>query len=358
MIKIQNIYYMLAYAFQILHEDSYKKIAVEDFEQADDLLAAILAKGIANQIKRGLGREYISYTDSLSSPHGKINISASIKSQTFLKRQLVCEFDEFSENAYVNQIIKTTALMLIRSDEVKQEQKKALKKVMLYFHAVDTLNPREIQWAGIKYNSNNATYKMLINICYLVIEALLPTTQEGSRKSSQFKDDHLHRLFEKFVLEYYRKHYPEYNASAAQIDWNTDDGIVDLLPIMKSDITLEYGEKILIIDTKYYGHTLQTNSLYNSHSIHSGNLYQIFTYIKNKDVHRSGDVSGMLLYAKTDEDITPDNTYLMGGNRISVKTLNLDKNFEGIRSQLDKISDEWIYSKSTNSESLISSETV
>ena len=341
MIKIQNIYYMLAYAFQVLQEDSYKKIAVEDFEQAEDLLAAILAKGIANQIKRGLGREYISQTDSLSSPHGKINISSSLNSQTILKRQLVCEFDEFSENAYVNQIIKTTALMLIRSDEVKQEQKKSLKKVMLYFHAVDTLHPHEIQWTGIKYNSNNSTYKMLINICYLVIEALLPMTQEGTRKMSQFKDDHLHRLFEKFVLEYYRKHYPNYKVSASQIEWNTDDGVIDLLPTMKSDITLECGEKILIIDTKYYGRTLQTNTLFNSRSIHSGNLYQIFTYVKNKDVQHSGDVSGLLLYAKTDEEIAPDNNYLMDGNRISVKTLDLDKNFGGIKSQLDKIVDDW-----------------
>ena len=347
MIKIQNIYYMLAYAFQVLHEDSYKRIAVEDFEQAEDLLAAILAKGIANQVKRGLGREYISRIDNLNSPHGKISISASIKSMIIQKRQLVCESDEFSENAYANQIIKTTALMLIRSDEVKQEQKKTLKKVILYFQAVDKLNPQKIRWTGIKYNRNNATYKMLINICYLVIEALLPTTQEGSRKMSQFKDDHLHRLFEKFVLEYYRKHYPKpYYVSAAQIDWNTDDGIVSLLPTMKTDITLEYGEKILIIDTKYYGRSLQTNNLYNSRSIHSGNLYQIFAYVKNKDVHHSGDVSGLLLYAKTDEDITPDDkSYLIDGNRISVKTLDLNKDFKEIRNQLDKIVDEWINPK-------------
>jgi 5-methylcytosine-specific restriction enzyme subunit McrC len=51
---------MLAYAFQVLNEDCYKKVALEDFENAENLLAAILAKGIANQIKRGLGREYIS----------------------------------------------------------------------------------------------------------------------------------------------------------------------------------------------------------------------------------------------------------------------------------------------------------
>ena len=332
---------MLAYAFQVLNEDSYKKVALEDFENAENLLAAILAKGIANQIKRGLGREYVSRVAALSSPHGKINISSSLKAQTIRKKQLICEFDEFSVNAYVNQVLKTTALLLIRSDEVTGEQKKALKKVMLYFHAVETLNPSNIQLSGIKYHSNNSTYKILINICYLIIEALLPTKKEESRKLPQFKDDHMHRLFERFVLKYYQKHYPNYKASASQIDWNTDDGVVDLLPAMKSDITLEHDGKILIIDTKYYGRTMQTNSLYNSRSIHSANLYQIFTYVKNKDIHHSGDVSGVLLYAKTDEEITPDNSYRMDGNRISVKTLDLDKEFAGIKSQLNKIVDEW-----------------
>jgi len=340
MIKIQNIYYMLAYAFQVLHEDRYKDIAFENFEHVEDLLATILAKGIAHQIKKGLGREYISHTDALSSPRGKINISASLKSRTLLKRQLICEFDEFSENAYVNQILKTTALILLRSGEVKQNRKKSLKKVMLYFHDVDTLRLSEINWTGIKYHSNNSTYKMLINICYLVIEALLPNMQEGTMKISHFKDEQMHRLFEKFVLEYYRKHYPLYNASAAHINWNTDDE-TDLLPIMKTDITLKHGRKVLIIDTKYYSRTLQSNILYNSHSIHSSNLYQIFAYVKNKDVSRSGDVSGVILYAKTDEEISPNNSYIMDGNKVSVRTLDLDKDFKGIRDQLDRIVDEW-----------------
>jgi hypothetical protein len=30
---------------------------------------------------------------------------------------------------------------------------------------------------------------------------------------------------------------------------------------------------------------------------------------------------GVLLYAKTDEEITPDNDYIMSGNIISVKTV-------------------------------------
>lgn len=45
----------------------------------------------------------------------------------------------------------------------------------------------------------------------------------------------------------------------------------------------------------------------------------------------------MLLYAKTDEDITPDNDYLMGGNRISVKTLDLGAEWTEIKTQREGV---------------------
>jgi 5-methylcytosine-specific restriction enzyme subunit McrC len=48
-------------------------------------------------------------------------------------------------------------------------------------------------------------------------------------------------------------------------------------------------------------------------------------------------VSGMLLYAKTDEDLVPDNVYQMSGNRISVKTLDLNQEFSEIQNLLNKI---------------------
>ena len=66
------------------------------------------------------------------------------------------------------------------------------------------------------------------------------------------------------------------------------------------------------------------------------NLASIFfTYVKNRDKGASGSVSGVLLYAKTDEEITPDNDYLMNGNRFSVKTLDLYVDFYKIAEQLN-----------------------
>ena len=56
---IKNIYYMLSYAFKALNQSNYEDIAVEEFENIHNLLAAILAKGIGQQLKQGLYREYI-----------------------------------------------------------------------------------------------------------------------------------------------------------------------------------------------------------------------------------------------------------------------------------------------------------
>lgn len=54
-------------------------------------------------------------------------------------------------------------------------------------------------------------------------------------------------------------------------------------------------------------------------------------------------VSGMLLYAKTDEEILPDNTYKMSGNTIGVGTLDLNQDFGLIKEQLDGIAWNYLY---------------
>jgi len=45
----------------------------------------------------------------------------------------------------------------------------------------------------------------------------------------------------------------------------------------------------------------------------------------------------MLLYAQTDESILPNNEYRMSGNKITVRTLDLNQNFEEISADLNAI---------------------
>ena len=337
MIRIQNIYYMLAYAFQILDQQGYAGCATEAFENIADLLSAILVKGVEIQIKRGLGRAYTEETQPLSGLRGKISITESLKQQTLIQ-QLVCTYDVFSVDSYMNRILKTTMELLLRAD-LPRARKKKLRNLLLYFQEVGTLQPRLIDW-HFRFDRSNQTYQMLLSVCYLVLKGLLQTTTDGSVKCMQFLDEQrMCRLYEKFILAYYKRHYPQLKATAAQISWALDDGMDFMLPVMQSDIILTCGNRVLIIDAKYYSHTTQQR--YNAHNLHSKNLYQMFTYVKNKAA-AGGEVSGLLLYAKTEDDRTLDFTYQMSGNRISVKTLDLDCDFAEIARQLNGIADSLI----------------
>lgn len=337
MIRVQNIYHMLAYAFHVLHEQGYAEVAAEDFDNTAELLASILSQGVSSQLKRGLGREYIPRTEPLSTLRGRIGVTETVKTRAILRRQMVCDYDEFSIDTPMNRILKATMMLLVQLD-ISKSRKKELRGLLAYFAEVADTDLKTVDWR-MRFNRNNQTYRMLMNVCWLVAKGLLQTQEDGSTRLMDFLDEQrMSRLYERFILEYYRREHSELRAESAYIKWALDDGFSDMLPVMHSDIMLSHGGTVLIIDAKYYAHTMQQR--FEKQTMHSGNLYQIFTYVKNKEAELadvSHEVSGMLLYARTDEEIQPDGAYRMSGNLISVKTIDLNRPFNEIRVQLDEI---------------------
>ncbi len=296
-IIIQNIYYMLSYAFQVLRQEDYKKVAGEQFDKIHDLFAEILAKGISRQIKQGLYREYVPLQENLSVMRGKLNVSETINLRVQKKVKLSCEYDEFSEDNLYNQILKTTLYRLIRAEDVDEKRRQALKKLIVFFGDVQLIQPEQIAWHRLIYQRNNRNYELLLNICYLVLNGMLQTTEDGTYRLLAFSDEYMERLFEHFILEYYKQHHPDLHPSAPQIKWDlpddTDAMMIQFLPNMQSDITLQKDENTLIIDAKYYGKSMIEH--YGKSTLRSAHLYQIYAYVKNQDKHNSGNVSGLLV---------------------------------------------------------------
>ena len=338
-IFIQNIYYMLSYAFQILKQEDYRNVAGEKFDKIHDLFAAILEKGVSRQLKQGLYREYVPMQENLSVMRGKLNMSSTIQLKVRQKQKLSCEFDEFSEDNLYNQILKVTIHRLIRAEDVEAERKQALKKLIVFFGDVKLIQPDHIAWNRLIYQRNNRNYELLLNICYLVLNSMLQSTDGGSYKLLAFSDDQMNLLFQRFVFQYYKQEHPELDVSAPIMKWSkdTDNPLIQYLPEMKTDIVLKNKHgKVLIIDTKYYGKIMREN--YGKHTLPADNLYQIFSYVKNMDIDNTGNVSGLLLYAKTEEDTFPDGEpIVIVGNRIGARTLDLNRNFTEIAKQLDGI---------------------
>lgn len=337
-ILIKNIFYMLCYAFQELRKNNYEEIAGESFDEIQDLFAEILTRGVSSQLKHGLHRTYVPHEDILATLRGKLDMPSTMRVHSRGVKHLACEYDEYSENNVFNQILKTTMLLLVKHINVKDKRKTSLRKLLPFFANVDEIDLHNIKWNTFRFDRNSKTYQMLLYLCYFVIDNMLLSTDAGTVKTNTFSDEHMCRLYEKFVLEYYKKHHPEFKACARQISWNVvrEETSMEMLPILQTDIYLTLGERTLIIDTKYYSKNHQTH--FDKPTIHSHNQYQILGYVLNHDKTHSGKTDGMLLYAKTQEEFQPNGQMKWhDGNMIYYRNLDLNQDFNGIKAQLENL---------------------
>ena len=77
------------------------------------------------------------------------------------------------------------------------------------------------------------------------------------------------------------KEHPELTVNASQISWQLDSDSSDMLPVMQTDLMLSRRKRYLSLMRNTMNYT--TRVQYGKHKLHSDNLYQIFTYVKNKE---------------------------------------------------------------------------
>lgn len=206
-----------------------------------------------------------------------------MKHQAARRRELSCEFDELSRNNLLNQILKSAVILLIKHGEVVSKHRDALKRSMLFFAGVDQLDLADVDWSRVRLTRDTQSYRMLLGVSRLLAEGMLFSTEAGEYKLMSFiEDSQMHVLYEDFLLAYYETHWPRLRPSAPKIPWALEEGTHRLLPTMQSDLMLTDGETALIIDAKYYTQNLQVH--YDRSSIHSAHLYQLFSYVTNKQV--------------------------------------------------------------------------
>jgi hypothetical protein len=116
-----------------------------------------------------------------------------------------------------------------------------------------------------------------------------------------------------------------------------DEKAEKYLPKMVTDISIERENSKAIIDTKYYKEALVT--YYGKEKIRSGNLFQLHAYLSNLE-HKGGinlNCPGVLLYPTVDAEYCLP--YQFGKHRVTVCTINLNRDWNKIHEDLMTILD-------------------
>lgn len=348
MLKIRNLYYMLCYAFDM---PSYFKdninVQNEDYN-IYDLLGKLLIIEIDKLLKNGTYREYVEVDEVTRNVKGNININNSISSLSIINKKLHCNYDLYTDNILVNQIIKTT-LTALTYKKIDNKIKKAIRLRLLYFSQIELINFNDEIFKQISFNSLNYNYKFILNICRIINHSLLVSDTIDDTFYSIVEEKIMNRIFEKFILNFYKQNLnkKEYKINANKINYNYDDEIEiadfkleEELGTRQTDVVIRTNNLEITIDAKYY-RNMKIKNRFNELTYRQSHLNQIRCYMY--DSNFKGRKIGVLIYSSFVEDDKYDDGVFapLLDNPIIIKTLNLNAEIADLRenmlSLIDKI---------------------
>jgi 5-methylcytosine-specific restriction enzyme subunit McrC len=267
--RVRNLYHMLLYVWGKYDKDlaeSARQVGAEgEISSLPNLFAHVLSEAVAQQLRRGLYRDYQPKEEIGSRIRGQLQVGPSVGRMLFRQGQAQCVFDEFSPDTLHNRIIKTTLLRLLREGGLEEAIALRVRMLLPRLGEVGELDLRRRHFSEVRLHRNNREYGLLLDICRFIYEEAMPTP-EGDRSMTfrAFAGDWFKRkgrLFQNFVSRFYE-------LRAADAGWEVQrsgttfhhplqpaapaDGAY--LQRLEADVYVKHpsGRKVLI-ECKFYG---------------------------------------------------------------------------------------------------------
>lgn len=325
---------MLCYAWNRFREGAELTRGSEESPDLPNLFGRVLARGIKRLRKRGFAYGYTPRTEITSQPRGRILFSASLKDQSLLLARAHCEFDNFEMDVLPNQILKATVVQLLSGSGLAPDVKDELREGEALLRFVSLKRITDTSFLQVQYHRSHRLYGFLLQLCQMIASQLLVNETAGRYHFPDLtRDDRFMAvLFEEFVRNFYREEQNEFDVSRDRIRWITEaSSHTAYLPMMETDISLRSLQRTIIIDCKYYREALVSH--YESESVRSGHLYQLFAYLSNLSARESPhQLEGVLLYPQTTKSLHLH--FRLHQFPCRIYTINLEQDWIGIKVDL------------------------
>ncbi|SNC77281.1 5-methylcytosine-specific restriction enzyme subunit McrC [Hymenobacter gelipurpurascens] len=338
MIPIQNLYYLLCYAWNRLPErEELLATDAAAFHRPLELLAHVLLTGTRRLLRQGLGMAYSTHEEELTEIRGRVQLAPTVARNLLRRGRAVCEFDELGPDTPFNQLLLGTLGHLSRSRSLPTTLRQEIRLAVRRFPAAISARPLTSEnLRAVRRLRPTGASGFLLNVCELIYHSALPAPNaEGPARFRDFRRDEvlMARLFEQFVRNFYRLEQRRFRVLSETIAWQAeaaDEAAIGLLPAMITDTTLEASDRKIILDTKYYAAALRTR--YDQQKLISPHLYQLYAYLQNQPTLPGQQLEGILLYPAAAQ--TTDLRYTLLGHPVRVVTINLEQPWEGIAQDL------------------------
>jgi 5-methylcytosine-specific restriction enzyme subunit McrC len=337
-IPVQNIYHLLTYAWNVLDMGEQVQHATTNAPDLLHLLAAVLRTGLEHLVKRGLHQDYCPAEELGPVPRGKLLLNRSIREAQLPQARIWCQTDERTPDNTLNQLVKSTAQFLISHGNLQGPVRAELQQVLRNFSDVRFVPLAHASLGAVRIYRHTARYALIVHVCKLIRQRALLTESEGQHVFRDFirEKKAMARLFEKFITNFFTHHLTNQATVAARhLNWNlvpADDTAQAHLPKMRTDVVIEFTDRIVLIECKYYPSVL-TTGYYDTKRVRSAHLYQLFAYQQHLKIRYPGKhIQSILLYPVAQDSLFL--RYHMEGEPVCVATINLNQHWQQVEADL------------------------
>ncbi len=339
MIAIENIYYILLYAWDHYEEGKAINLDLDDCPDLPNLFSNILVNASKRLIKKGLHKDYITNSQELSFIKGKVNLKKTLKKNTLLKGKIYCDIDYLNIDTIPNKIIKRTLLNLKANKNLSFKNKNKIAPILEYFEKCEASLSINNYLKQLKLNNNNYYYRLAINLCKIINYIQVPSNKKGEFLFKNILEDEItmSSVFETFIRNFYKIEQEKFKISVDRFNWDIEADLEasKLIPSNITDVTLRSNDKTIIIDTKYYKSPLATNQ-YGKKQVRPDHLRQIISYLMNFENREGPDkkADGILLYPLVEHQQKLSHSITWKNHKISFISINLNQEWKRIHKDL------------------------
>lgn len=336
-IKIQNIYYLLSYAWDCVGLNDSQISSVDTFSNTENLYARLISVLCEPLIKQGFTKEYLSESLEVNGIKGKLDISLTLKSGKLFFGKTICESDSYNLNNPLNQTIKASIIAILSFKGLTKANTKDLKDILIFLANVSEKKLSNNLFRSISFNSLNRNYVGLVEIAKLIHQNTVISSSEGKNKLNNFLDSTLDMaaLFEKFLRNFYLRELINAKVSAQRLTWDihysSDLQFKERIPALLTDISIVDEDRVLVIDAKFYQEAMTSNQG-NRFKYRRDHISQIMEYLRTSKKKYAKDVYGVLLYPTVEIDI--NDFGVVEGLPVRIATVDLSKPWSEIKCKL------------------------
>lgn len=293
---VENAYSMMKYLYSELANRRFKNMDITICQNLDDLYALIISTWSASLAKEGLYKEYVTIEgEEMTSPKGQVDLQESIIRQSQTRGSLVCNYDELSDNIYINKVLKGTMQYLLYQPEISDEVKLNIQKSLIAFNGVERTDIELMNWKNVSFNNNNMRYKHLIEVCktYFNEKSLAKTVglDDGIRLYILFK-----KQIEKFLGQRY----------GGLLDVTTFEMPFTLENEPPFELYINKVQRMTVLSSDdrslIYLIRLQDELAMNDNKIRRKRLDEMVGYMREYMARTGTKASGVIVYVNTDRN--------------------------------------------------------